>query len=495
VPVGASRRGILLRAAAGAAGVWLGACRPGERGPLLSFGPRVVRVAAFLPQESQFGTDRAVVELQLAANAINRRQPGFEIAVDYMLLPPRPTPVPGGPTIPTEGATPVPTPTPFVASAITLEHALGGGELAAGAPPPDLVLISQSQAFEMPALLERRLIEPLEEVLKAERSIKLDEFVPGALDAVRYRGRVAALPLAGWVNVLLYDAALFDAAGVPRPAKDWTWTGFLEAARRLTRAGPEREQWGTLAHQHQQLLLALIWSHGGDLLARDGRRSALAEPGAREGIQFWADLLVRHRVAPVPAPGQNLSYNWNQSEMWVVSPQPNQPMVFGGAATAGSNPRVAMMVASSLPSVFGGPPSGPRTILAADLPKGRQRATQLGLSAALALGTKAQDQRLALRAAAALVDHLAQAPVGGSGYPVRKPDPDLLRRLQPRLTDEDAEAVSGALGYSRAVPPELTRSLFAVLNGKLMAPLLRGQATADEAARDAAAALEEALRA
>jgi ABC-type glycerol-3-phosphate transport system substrate-binding protein len=54
--------------------------------------------------------------------------------------------------------------------------------------------------------------------------------------------------------------------------------------------------------------------------------------------------------------------------------------------------------------------------------------------------------------------------------------------------------VSSALGYSRGVPPELSRSIFAVLTGRLMTPVVRGQATADEAARDAAAALDDALR-
>ena len=54
--------------------------------------------------------------------------------------------------------------------------------------------------------------------------------------------------------------------------------------------------------------------------------------------------------------------------------------------------------------------------------------------------------------------------------------------------------MSSALGYSRGVPPELSRSIFAVLTGRLMTPVVRGQATADEAARDAAAALDDALR-
>ncbi|MBI3974546.1 MAG: extracellular solute-binding protein [Chloroflexi bacterium] len=306
-------------------------------------------------------------------------------------------------------------------------------------------------------------------------------------------GRIAVLPLSGSVSFVLYDSALFQAAGVDKPGPGWTWTQFVEAGKRLTRTG-EREQWGTMAANSIPLLLSLIWAHGGELVNKEGRRSPLAEPAARQGIQFWADLMQRHRIAPLPGPGQNLQPNWTQREMWFFTPQPGQPIVIGDSSTAGNNPRLATMFSTSVPSLFGGMAQGPRTIQLADVPKAAHRGTQFSLSAALVVGTKAGDPRLALRAGMALADHLLQSPVGGFGYPVRKPEAALLRRMQPRLAEEDAEVIASAFTYSRGVPPELTQRIFPALSGKLMQPIQRGQATPDEAARAAAAALDEALR-
>ena len=74
--MGVSRRHVLTRlngraavaSVAGALGpAVLAACRPGEGVPQLSFGPKAVRIAAFLPQESNMSADRAIVEVQSAA--------------------------------------------------------------------------------------------------------------------------------------------------------------------------------------------------------------------------------------------------------------------------------------------------------------------------------------------------------------------------------------------------------------------------------------------
>jgi hypothetical protein len=165
-----------------------------------------------------------------------------------------------------------------------------------------------------------------------------------------------------------------------------------------------------------------------------------------------------------------------------------------GPARAGSRERAAMMLSSSLPSLLSGPGGPRRTVLAADVPKARSRATQLSLSAGLALGAKAQDHRLALRAAMALSDRLQQAPVSTFGFPVRKPDAALLRRAQPQLTEEDAEAVASAMAYSRAFPPELLPVITGTLQNRLMGPILTNQGGVDDAIRSTTAALDDLLR-
>jgi ABC-type glycerol-3-phosphate transport system substrate-binding protein len=471
-------------------------------------GPRVIRVATFLGSDplALTGSDRAPIELQRAANALNAQKPGYEVRVDFMMLPPRPTAGPPG-----SGAAP----TPFAPTALTLEAAAAGGELAAGSPPPDLALVTSPG--DLPALIDRKLIQPLDEALKTDRSFALEEFVSGALEAVRTRGKIGMLPLAGQVNVLLYDTALFESASLPPPARDWTWTALLESARRLTRETPDARHWGILAHNQVPLLLGLIWAHGGELIARDGRRSAIAEPAAREGIQFWTDLIQRHRVAPLPQPTQQLIQLQSPSEIGLtavdapsgagaaanmfafrltnaVNASGQQVAMAPGQAMPGSRERAAMMLSNTVSSLLPGAAGQRRAVLAAEVPRARTRATQLSLTAGLALGAQAQDQKLALRAALALSDRLQQTPVSIFGLPVRKPDIGLLRRAQPALAEDDAAALASAMTYSRALAPELAPGLVSTIQQRLMGPLLANLLPLDEAIRTTASALDELLR-
>jgi len=144
---------------------------------------------------------------------------------------------------------------------------------------------------ELPILLERKLIHPLDNVSKAGpvgpegQEMKWEEFAPGALEAVRVGGRITVLQLLASVYTLFYDRALFGSAGVPEPNNEWTWDSVVEAGTRLTRvpAQPtnpvdQSSQLGILAHNSTPLLLTLIWSHGGEFVSADGKRVLLVQP-------------------------------------------------------------------------------------------------------------------------------------------------------------------------------------------------------------------------
>jgi len=44
----------------------------------------------------------------------------------------------------------------------------------------------------------------------------------------------------------------------------------------------------------------MVWSNGGELLSTDGKQTLLDEPAAAEGVQFAADMVNVHKVAPPP---------------------------------------------------------------------------------------------------------------------------------------------------------------------------------------------------
>ena len=92
---------------------------------------------------------------------------------------------------------------------------------------------------------------------------------------------------------------LFDAAGLPYPGKDWTWDEALEMARRMTHDfdGDGRvDQWGMswpILQGHDAAIM-----RGWQWLRNGGRESNFDDPLYHESLQWMADLVHVHHVAP-----------------------------------------------------------------------------------------------------------------------------------------------------------------------------------------------------
>jgi len=97
--------------------------------------------------------------------------------------------------------------------------------------------------------------------------------------------------------VVYYNKNMFDAAGVPYPQSDWTWDDFLSAAQSLTK--PTSDQYGVGVEPSLIRVAPFIWQNGGELVAIPRASGLLVDsPEAREAIQWFADLQVKHHVAP-----------------------------------------------------------------------------------------------------------------------------------------------------------------------------------------------------
>jgi multiple sugar transport system substrate-binding protein len=90
---------------------------------------------------------------------------------------------------------------------------------------------------------------------------------------------------------------LFDAADVPYPTAAWTWADFLSAAQAITKA--DQEQFGVGVEPSLIRMAPFIWQNGGELVNSPQAASLLMDtPEAREAIQWFTDLQVKHHVAP-----------------------------------------------------------------------------------------------------------------------------------------------------------------------------------------------------
>ncbi len=138
----------------------------------------------------------------------------------------------------------------------------------------------------------------------------------------QYEGRQYGIPKDWDTITIFYNKDAFDRAGVPYPSEDWTWNPqdggeFLQICQRLTidEAGrnatdkdfdPRRiKQYGIGAidgHGMQTGWLNFIWMNGGTgILDKPyGNKFVMDEPEAIEALQFWADLVSKYHVAPLP---------------------------------------------------------------------------------------------------------------------------------------------------------------------------------------------------
>jgi multiple sugar transport system substrate-binding protein len=182
--------------------------------------------------------------------------------------------------------------------------------------PPDLLWVSHA---DFPGWAARGLLQRVGHLARRDaRRFKLDDFYPPILEAARYKGELYGLPYLGGIFVVMFNRRLFQQANTPLPtdlAQDGRWTEatFLDVARRVTRTtASETHVFGANATLAYTSSAPWLWGNGADFLNQDRTAMAIDSPAAQATLQFQADLIHKHRVAPKPgetmADGQRPSF-------------------------------------------------------------------------------------------------------------------------------------------------------------------------------------------
>ena len=178
---------------------------------------------------------------------------------------------------------------------------------AAGGKCPDVVMQWESYSH----FVELGILENLDTFLNADQDYAArirEDGEPAVHELFRYRGGQYVLP-EQWAGIFLYyNKKLFEEAGVrPPPGRwedAWTFDEFLAAAQALTKrdSSGRTTQWGFADAWPVPRYSASIFgmNNGGEWFVppTDPQRTAIDGEEFIEGFQFYADLAVRHRVAP-----------------------------------------------------------------------------------------------------------------------------------------------------------------------------------------------------
>jgi multiple sugar transport system substrate-binding protein len=124
------------------------------------------------------------------------------------------------------------------------------------------------------------------------------EYFPGVIEACTWDGKLVALPWFVDTGMLYYRKDLLEGAGFQPPE---TWENLVDQAAKLMSDGKTRLGFLWQGKQAEVLvcdLVEYVASNGGSILGPDGKSVTIAEPPAREAVQFMRDLIFQYEVSP-----------------------------------------------------------------------------------------------------------------------------------------------------------------------------------------------------
>lgn len=175
---------------------------------------------------------------------------------------------------------------------------------AAAGELPDIIYVHGRYAF--PWNFEG-IIKPLQDYIDNDPEFNVKDVWEEALRLYRWNGKQYEIPYDHGPVLMGYNKDLFDAAGEPYPAADWTMDDFLAKAKKLTKdpIWGFSGYYGTVVGLGNEQGIALVGPWGGNVLNDEENTILLDTPEAKTGLQFFADLIHKEKVAPPPAVSQS----------------------------------------------------------------------------------------------------------------------------------------------------------------------------------------------
>lgn len=171
--------------------------------------------------------------------------------------------------------------------------------LMASGSPPDVVSIYD---LPLPPYADNGTVRPLDDYFKSDK-LDRSQFYPNGLQALQWGGKQMGMPINMGTIINAYNLDMYDKVSLKYPPVngDWTWTQFVEIAKRLT--DPGARAWGTFFSTDVGRWFIYVYANGSQPFDRDDNpmKSNLLDPIVVQTAEEWFGLVTRYRVAPTPA--------------------------------------------------------------------------------------------------------------------------------------------------------------------------------------------------
>ena len=170
---------------------------------------------------------------------------------------------------------------------------------------PDVVVLERDASME---LYQKGLTVDLTQVLQQDANFNADRFLSVYYNqGVSDDGRIFAMPLYGTTQVMYYNKAAFDAAGVS-PDSIRTWQDLASAAKQIQDTDLYEYGWEPMWGYENMVDAAL--SNGGAIYSEDGRTVTINSPEWAEVWEAYRKWLHEDRIMRIHSGGYGWEY-WN----------------------------------------------------------------------------------------------------------------------------------------------------------------------------------------
>ncbi len=177
----------------------------------------------------------------------------------------------------------------------------------AGGNPPALAVLEYGQVNN---LALKGVLENVQPYIDASEAYQPEDVIEAFLEQGRYGDKLYAMPLQGTTQVLYYDKAAFEAAGIDAEEALNTWEGLVEAARKITR---KDESGKTTYYGWEPMwgywnLMDIAYANGGKLLSDDGTQVLVNSPEWVEAWDMIRKAIHEEGIMRVHSTGQGWEY-------------------------------------------------------------------------------------------------------------------------------------------------------------------------------------------
>jgi len=129
------------------------------------------------------------------------------------------------------------------------------------------------------------------------------DWVPAVQRAVTRQGKMYAMPVNSGCYAFLYNKDLYEASGLDPEKPPATLDQLMEYARKI--AKPGEQIWGHYVFTAPdsdtggEVFEGMLWAFGAKLVSEDGKKVIANSPEGVAALQWYYDLVQRHKAMPV----------------------------------------------------------------------------------------------------------------------------------------------------------------------------------------------------